>query len=235
MRLTAVSVVLLTGCGQRSPSSRVERPSEVSDFKPLFAQNCSGCHGEDGHFGVAPPLSDPLFLAIISDDEIKQIVTAGRPGTLMPPFARQNGGTLTDKQIGIIVSSIREQWAAPTDATKKPLDYVEAESLRNNARPGNAEAGKELFAQDCAACHGDDGRGGQDGGPLNEPAFLALVSDQFLRRIIITGRPDLRMPDYLVRHETSNLERPLSSQDISDLVAYLRSWRTTYVAMSEQP
>ena len=31
---------------------------------------------------------------------------------------------------------------------------------------------------------------------MNEPDFLALVSDQALRRIIITGRPDLGMPNY---------------------------------------
>ena len=29
------------------------------------------------------------------------------------------------------------------------------------------------------------------GGAINAPAFLALISDQALRRIIITGRPDL--------------------------------------------
>ena len=33
-------------------------------------------------------------------------------------------------------------------------------------------------------------------GAINDPAFLALISDQALRRYAITGRPDLGMPAY---------------------------------------
>ena len=48
----------------------------------------------------------------------------------------------------------------------------------------------------CASCHGEDGRGGKSAGAINDPSFLALISDQALRRYVITGRPDLGMPDY---------------------------------------
>ena len=61
---------------------------------------------------------------------------------------------------------------------------------------------------------------------MNDSAFLTLMSDQALRRIVITGRPDLGMPDY--RHQDPKPEsKPLTSQDISDLVALLVSWRKT--------
>src|SRR5262249_18215494 len=52
---------------------------------------------------------------------------------------------------------------------------------------------KTVFARACADGHGPDGKGTKkvDGtkkvGAINEPAFLALVSDQALRRIMITG------------------------------------------------
>ena len=47
----------------------------------------------------------------------------------------------------------------------------------------------------CAGCHGEQGRGGEKVGAINSPALLALLSDQILRRYIITGRPDPDRPD----------------------------------------
>jgi cytochrome c oxidase cbb3-type subunit 3/ubiquinol-cytochrome c reductase cytochrome c subunit len=53
------------------------------------------------------------------------------------------------------------------------------------------------------------------------PAYLALVSDQALRTAIIVGRSDLGMPDW--RANISG--RPMSPQEISDVVAWLVSHR----------
>ncbi len=57
-----------------------------------------------------------------------------------------------------------------------------------------------MFARACAGCHGNQGQGGKNGeqqvGAINNQAFLALISDQALRRYAITGRPDLGMPAY---------------------------------------
>ncbi len=65
---------------------------------------------------------------------------------------------------------------------------------------GSRERGAMVFERACAGCHGPNGTGGErngaTGGAINAPAFLALISDQALRRIIITGRPDLGMPTY---------------------------------------
>ena len=56
-------------------------------------------------------------------------------------------------------------------------------------------------------------------------AFLALISDQALRRVIITGRRDLGMPDYSVSDWRSPKFEPLTSEQINDLVALLAGWR----------
>src|SRR5207244_1215612 len=72
---------------------------------------------------------------------------------------------------------------------------------------GDARNGAKVFAAACAGCHGDDGRDGSEGS-INEVAFLSLISNQALRRVIITGRaaigipgaaarPDARSPDVL--------------------------------------
>jgi hypothetical protein len=54
-----------------------------------------------------------------------------------------------------------------------------------------------------------------------DPAYLALVSDQALRSAVIAGRPDLGMPDY----RTAAPERPMSAQEIADVVAWLAAQR----------
>src|SRR5262249_10608994 len=86
-------------------------------------------------------------------------------------------------------------------------------------RPGNKDAGAKVFAAACAGCHGKDGKGG-DHGAVNDPDFLALVSKQLLRRLVITGRPDLGMPTY-----AEMTDRPLTEAEINDVVALLESWK----------
>ena len=55
-----------------------------------------------------------------------------------------------------------------------------------------------MWATACAGCHGQNGEGADIGGAIHDPAFLALSSDQVLRRYIITGRNDLseHMPNF---------------------------------------
>jgi cytochrome c oxidase cbb3-type subunit 3/ubiquinol-cytochrome c reductase cytochrome c subunit len=67
-----------------------------------------------------------------------------------------------------------------------------------------------------------------DGGAINNPAFLALISDQALRRTIITGRPDLGMPAY-----DRKGGQALTPADVDDLVALLRYWRQGSVTSGE--
>lgn len=55
--------------------------------------------------------------------------------------------------------------------------------------------GALLYARNCAACHGADGRGGV-GVPLALPDFLATASDEYLRRTIRLGRPGRVMPAF---------------------------------------
>jgi mono/diheme cytochrome c family protein len=56
-------------------------------FDWLYARHCSGCHGADGKLGPAPPLNDPLFLKIVPERVLLDVIRAGRPGTPMPSFA----------------------------------------------------------------------------------------------------------------------------------------------------
>ena len=62
-------------------------------------------------------------------------------------------------------------------------------------------------------------------GAINDPDFLALISDQALRRYVITGRPDLGMPDFANSKGRAAGFQPLTAEDVNHVVALLASWR----------
>ena len=94
---------------------------------------------------------------------------------------------LTDEQIDVIVGGIRS-WANP--------EILRGEVPRPTLRGRPAiRHGAEVYATYCSACHGPDGREEQ-GSSIVDGSYLALVSDQNLRTVVITGRPELGAPDW---------------------------------------
>jgi mono/diheme cytochrome c family protein len=222
--LCAVASVGCDAPGKPSPKQRPLQPDQVTDFATLFSQNCSGCHGVEGLLGPAPPLNDAIFLAIISEDQMRRVVSDGRRNSLMPAFAQSNGGALTSKQIDIIVSGVRREWGQESIPERQDLPTYLVSDAGQRASPSHA-VGEKAFASACAGCHGEQGEGGPMAGPLRDPAFLELVSDQALRRVIITGRPDLGMPDYRSSDGRTEDFKPLTNDEITAIVNLLRSWR----------
>jgi mono/diheme cytochrome c family protein len=55
-----------------------------------------------------------------------------------------------------------------------------------------------LYATNCAGCHGAHGRLGA-AHPLDDPVFLALVTEKILRRVIAEGVPGTSMPGFATR------------------------------------
>ena len=228
----------------------------VLDFGILYRENCAGCHGSDGRLGPAPPLNDPLFRAIVPEEELTGIVTKGRKKTLMPAFAKENGGELTGAQIQVLVKEIKgipykkvekqtggvttvevvpdaggiaPKWGKPGKPPTGVPSYREQSASSNGSSAGNMKRGAVVFARACAACHGNDGQGIEKGGEtvrtIHDPVFLALTSNQALRRYAITGRPDLGMPGYAEARPDNPDFVPLTDQEVADLVALLASWR----------
>jgi cytochrome c oxidase cbb3-type subunit 3 len=216
-----VALIPCSGCtsspGAPRSDSVVQPPSQIVDFNLLYSQNCAGCHGADGKGGAATALANPVFLAIAGDTVIRHTAANGVAGTPMPAFAQTAGGMLTDKQIDALVSGVRS-WAKPNslgDITPPPYAMQ---------APGDAQRGADAYRTYCSSCHGADGRGGSKASSIVDRSFLALVSDQQLRTIVIAGRPELDAPDW-----RSDVEgRPMSAQDISDVVAWLSSQRSKF-------
>lgn len=210
----------LTGCGRPNPADEPQPPDAVMNPQQLFADHCAACHGAEGRGGPAPPLNDPLFLALISADDMEMVAAMGRKHTMMPAFSRKFQGELKEDQIHLLVEHIRQEWG------KEPEKYKDAPPYElGDLKKADPKEGKKIYAVACACCHGANGEG-RDAGALNDPAFLALVSDQLLRRTIITGRPDFGMPNYRSRGDDRPASfKPLTSRQIDDVVAYVASWR----------
>lgn len=214
MRLAFVyaAVLLMSGCESmpgRPHGEEVIRPEQVLDFATLYQQNCSGCHGANGKGGASIALRDPVWLAIADDAIIRKVTSAGVTGTQMTPFARSKGGMLTDKQIDVLVQGIRS-WAGAGVSREGLPSYTSS--------AGDAQRGAAVYRTFCASCHD-----GKKASLIADPTYLSLVSDQYLRTVVIVGRPELGAPDW--RGDVAG--RPLTADEISDVVAWLVSHRRT--------
>jgi cytochrome c oxidase cbb3-type subunit III len=216
----AFGAALLSGCaaphGQPLSSSEVLAPNQVLDFGTLYSDNCAGCHGENGQGGAAIALANPVYLAIADEGSMRKVIANGGKGTSMPAFAESAGGLLTDRQIDIITQQMRLRWSKP-----RILDGANPPSYAAKS-PGDVQRGSVVYQTYCQSCHGVDGHGGPKGSSITNDSFLALISDQGLRTVVITGRPELGAPDW--RGDVPG--KAMSDQDVTDVVAWLASQRS---------
>jgi mono/diheme cytochrome c family protein len=123
-------------------------------------------------------------------------------------------------------------------------------------RPTNVTDFATLYGENCAGCHGADGKSGAaiainnpvylaiiddasmcraiaegvgpPAGSVVDASYLALVSNQYLRKIVIAGRPDLGHPNW----KNDLAGQPLTPEQVSDLLAWLASKRPAPLARS---
>jgi cytochrome c oxidase cbb3-type subunit 3 len=78
-----------------------------------------------------------------------------------------------------------------------------------------------LYSQNCAGCHGVDGKGGA-AIALADSVFLAIADDTVIRRIASKGVPGTPMPAF-----AQSAGGMLSEKQIDALVSGIRSWAKT--------
>ncbi|MDF9620068.1 cytochrome-c oxidase, cbb3-type subunit III [Pseudomonas entomophila] len=147
-------------------------PQALKMGSRLFASNCSVCHGSDakGSYGF-PNLTDKDWRWGGEPETIKASIMNGRHG-IMPGWA----------------TVIGEQGVA--DVAAFVLTNLDGRTLPADAKADPAK-GKELFATNCVACHGPEGKGTPAMGAPNlthPQAFIYGSSFAQLQQTIRYGR-----------------------------------------------
>ncbi len=154
----------------------------------LFAENCSGCHGQFGEGGPNPsrpgdiisPISSAEFLKTRDDVTLRAIISQGQPEFGMSPFGTTNGGPLSDDEIDAVVAFVRSWQANPPVALPTEVAVV--------ATPVPVPlSGAKIYADVCSRCHGVYGEGGT-GTALADPEFQSNYDDKALFDMISKGR-----------------------------------------------
>ncbi|MBV9614851.1 MAG: c-type cytochrome [Ktedonobacteraceae bacterium] len=214
--------IALSGCdwmpGRPNEAQRWKPPTTVTDFKVLYTLNCTGCHSDTNAPSPSISLNNPLYLSIIPRDTMHKIIVEGVTGKLMPGFVANTGTGLTEQQVNALLDGIYA-WGKGSDAGHENLPPY-------SAPLGDAQKGQTSYGTYCASCHGDGGKGGKVKGSIVDPSYLRLVSDQYLRTIVIAGRQEIGMPNF----KDYVPGKPMSPEEISDVVAWLSSQRPSLPA-----
>ena len=184
---------------QTASLEEIERDPKLQAYamaagQALFGDNCATCHAQGGTGGKGyPNLRDDVWLWGGSLEQIQHTITygvrTGEPGaatTQMPAFGRDQ--MLKDAQID--------------DLT----EYVVALS-RRPANPAAVARATQLYADQCAACHGPQGLGDQTRGVpnLTDSEWLYGSTREAIRDQIVNGRGGV-MPTWGKRFDPQTIK-----------------------------
>ena len=113
-------------------------PDSVTDFSVLYKDNCAGCHGAERPLWRRPPAERSALSGCDRQGQMRDVIAKGVPGTAMPAFAQNGGGTLTDQQITILADQIEARWS-------RPQDYAGVTLPPYSADLGDARRGEAVF------------------------------------------------------------------------------------------
>jgi cbb3-type cytochrome c oxidase subunit III len=96
-------VAWLRGQGPPSVALGTVASGDPARGAPIYARDCSKCHGEKNVRATAVHLANPQFLAAASDAFLRYAIMSGRPGTPMESFVTK----LKPEEIDDVVAYIR--------------------------------------------------------------------------------------------------------------------------------
>ena len=174
--LTAAIALVLFSPSLAAQSEEIERGNR------LFVASCARCHGIEGTGGEGPTLNRLELQNAANDDELRQVIRGGLPGTDMP-------GTryLSTNDVAAVAVYVRS------------LGTLEAEQL-----PGDIDHGKELFFGEgaCTTCHIVQGVGDSLGPDLSKVG--ARRGSEFLRQHVLDPSDAVPESHLMVRVRTKS-------------------------------
>jgi len=198
-------------CVSNSDIFDSKNSKSIAAGEKLYNKNCLICHGKTGkgegsRAGTA--LNSQHFLSSVSDKDLYNYVRFGREDTGMPGY----GPRLSEKDINNLVSFIRD-WQT------EEIDFKVPKTIS-----GDLERGEKQYNLYCLNCHGEAGAGKiKMGTVLANPQYLKYTTDKQIWIGTAYGREETRMGPSLKGLEGA---RQLKTEDITDIVTYIRSLET---------
>ncbi len=188
-----------------APPSLAEVNSAKADpglGESIYRQDCAACHGRSGEgTELGSPLTTSDSKVFGKREALYQAIVGGVSGTAMPRYRNYDAQTL---------ASLMSYLSTLPRASGSRANWKMGE--------GVAERGKNLYARQCAGCHGAGGEG-KLGPALANTAFLTAASNNYLAATIVRGRSGTPMPAFGRDHVSYP---KLTAREVLDLVAYIR-------------
>lgn len=129
------------GAKERINDEFVSRGAAMFDTTEKGGYNCAFCHGAEGVGGATPyTLTDsqgrfiktvtwqgPALNTVLlrySRDEVRYILTYGRPFSPMPPWGTKGGGPLTDQKLQELIDYMATFQLTPKEAQKQATEQL---------------------------------------------------------------------------------------------------------------
>jgi mono/diheme cytochrome c family protein len=182
------------------PAQAPETQPRVSGGRALWTENCQPCHGPTGRGdgptaqsigNPLPDLADPVTARQRTPADTFEVIKNGRIEKLMPPW----GNRFDDGQIWDLAAYV---WrlGVPTE---------------------NLAAGETIYLEQCAACHGDNGAGGET---ADAPANMIDFTDLKL----MTGRSQADLQAGYTTSPAHDALNNLSEEELWQALDYVRTF-----------
>lgn len=171
-------VVLAAARGQAQNPSGTYAPADIAYGSRIYTAQCSTCHGPAGDAIASVDLRANRFKRVVSDTDLRNTVTAGVPGTAMPPFK------FNSSELAGIVAYIR---------TMRDFDSA-------SVAVGDAGRGRAAFDSNCTSCHRVNGKGARVASELS--GIGAVRTAGALQRALLDPNGAMRLANRSVRAVT---------------------------------
>ena len=201
-----------------SVTAATAKPGNADRAKPIYTKRCVFCHGVEGDgSGVGPERLNPpprdfsegqykfrttyFDDALPNDEDIFRMIRDGMPGTAMPGWS----DVLSEQDMWDLVLYLKKFGGLEEDKPEKQIDY----GTEVASSPESIAAGKKLFIDRCAECHGEEGKGvavkklKSDGGARTWPrnltkpwTFRTSNDPKDIYERISGGIPTTQMPSF---------------------------------------